>query len=160
MEEFVPAQAPVSAAPRNTQEAVPPEVQSHLERQLEVLSARFAAGHEPASRRLTQRMNPNETRFFSLRVSPGRCYRVLGASQSGVSDVDAVVYDETQTELESDLSYGPQPTLGVRTRLCANRPAVWRVELRMLYSQGWTALQVYATANHGGAVGAMPLYYN
>jgi hypothetical protein len=149
VEDFVPAQAPAFAAPQTPSEPLPPALEGNLERQLGALAARSAAGFARASRLAVVHLHANDARSFALTVRPGRCYRILGASQRGVADVDASVFSEAQVALEDDLSYGPQPTLGVRQRLCATHAAVWRVELRMMYSHGWTALRAYSTPDPG-----------
>lgn len=71
------------------------------------------------------------------------CYAFIAAGDSDVRDIDILLVDPNGTPVMHDTDQGREATLGVRERICPQRPGSYEVRVRMFTGGGDYALQAY-----------------
>ncbi len=85
----------------------------------------------------------------SLPLAPGRCYRILAASESGIADLDLEVRGPAGTRLAADASDGPTPSIGVLSPFCPAAPGDHVLVLRVARGGGAFAWQALGSSAGG-----------
>lgn len=123
---------------------------------LERLAAR-AAVHAASAQAVTAPMREQAaagqrvTRPVTL--APGRCYRILAASEDGVQDLDLSVLAPTGAELARDSTDDGVPTIGVLQPFCPAQAGTYQLLATVERGGGSFAMQVFGS---GGAAAVGP----
>lgn len=88
---------------------------------------------------------------------PGRCYRVLVAADTAVTDVDLVIRAPDGGEVQRDGTSRPDASLGVLRPLCPATAGAYRLAITLAHGSGALAWQaIGSTANAATAVTSGP----
>jgi len=139
--------------PEGATESVEEEVttgETPLER-LASLGERHGGGMRPVTAPTRETLADGEVVERDISLTPGRCYRVLAASEAGVEDLDLAVRGPTSALLQEDGSEDSSATLGVLRPLCPAAPGQYRLVLRADLGGGALAWQVLGSVSSSGA---------
>jgi hypothetical protein len=81
-----------------------------------------------------------------LVLVPGHCYRVVGAGESSLQDLDLALFDPTGAPVTEDPGQDRYPVIGVHSGVCPSQPGSFRLQATAYVGQGKYALRLYRTA--------------
>jgi hypothetical protein len=80
---------------------------------------------------------------FTFRGELGRCYRIFGASDSGIADLDMALLDPHFAVVGHDTNEDAFPILNPEGPLCLTQPGNYTVLVSVEHGTGHYALQVW-----------------
>jgi hypothetical protein len=89
----------------------------------------------------------------TVAIAPGRCYRVLAASEGGVLDLDVAVRGPDGARLAGDTTDGPTVAIGVTSPFCPAMPGEHVLALAVERGEGAFAWQVLGSSDGGSSTG-------
>lgn len=125
---------------------------------LESVRARHAAGMRPVTAPMRETLAEGDRVERAIPLAPGRCYRVIAASEAGVRDLDLSVIGPGGVTLGRDASDDGTPTLGVIAPLCPATPGEHRLVLALEGGAGAFAWQVLGSGEERAAEAALSRY--
>ena len=81
-----------------------------------------------------------------LVLLPGHCYRVVGAGEPSLQDLDLALFDPTGAPVTEDPGQDRYPVIGVQGGICPSQPGSFRLQTHAYVGQGKYALRLYRTA--------------
>ena len=96
--------------------------------------------------RFEEELKEGELRDYLAVLRYGRCYRVVGAGDSGVADLDLRLFDPNGVLAQEDLGQDALPVLGVQSEICPGDSGAFRLQVRMRAGQGRFIVRVYESA--------------
>jgi len=118
----------------------PPIVQNDfLSNRMREISGRYAGGRAPVSPLMRGNLTTSQTQDFSIALSAGRCYTVVGVGEPSVTDLDLFLFDQNGTSVAQDQATDNFPIV----QACPNVPGNFRVQVKMYSGYGAFGLQVF-----------------
>jgi hypothetical protein len=118
----------------------PPIVGSDfLSNRMREISGRYASGRAPVSPLMRGSLTTSRTQDFSVALSAGRCYTVVGVGEPSVTDLDMFLFDQNGTQVAQDQGTDNFPIV----QSCPNVPGNFRVQVKMYSGYGAFGLQVF-----------------
>jgi hypothetical protein len=78
-----------------------------------------------------------------LVLKAGHCYRVVGAAEATVTDMDLFLYDPDGVQTHQDPGEDRFPVLGKQTEICPQQGGAYRVQVHMFEGGGAFAFGLY-----------------
>ena len=78
-----------------------------------------------------------------LVLKAGHCYRVVGAAEATVTDMDLFLYDPDGVQTHQDPGQDRFPVLGIQTEICPQEGGAYRVQVHMYEGGGGFAFGLY-----------------
>lgn len=78
-----------------------------------------------------------------LVLKAGHCYRVVGAAEVAVTDMDLFLYDPDGVQTHQDPAQDRFPVLGMQSEVCPQRGGAYRVQVHMYEGGGAFAFGLY-----------------
>ena len=78
-----------------------------------------------------------------LVLKAGHCYRIVGAAEATVSDMDLFLYDPDGVQTHQDPGQDRYPVLGMQTEICPQQGGAYRVQAHMYEGGGAFAFGLY-----------------
>ena len=78
-----------------------------------------------------------------LVLKAGHCYRVVGAAEATVTDMDLFLYDPDGVQTHQDPGQDRFPVLGMQTEICPLQGGAYRVQVHMYEGGGAFAFGLY-----------------
>jgi len=78
-----------------------------------------------------------------LVLKAGHCYRVVGAAEATVTDMDLFLYDPEGVQTQQDSGQDRFPVLGMQSEICPERGGAYRVQVHMYEGGGAFAFGLY-----------------
>jgi hypothetical protein len=76
-------------------------------------------------------------------LKAGHCYRVVGAAEATVTDMDLFLYDPDGVQTHQDPGQDRFPVLGMQSEICPERGGAYRVQVHMYEGGGAFAFGLY-----------------
>lgn len=76
-------------------------------------------------------------------LSADRCFRVLGAGDNAIEDLDLLLYDSRGLLAQQDTGHDPQPVIGLAPALCPTSAGVYRLRVRAHRGSGQYTVQLF-----------------
>lgn len=144
--------ANAAAAPGNA----PTATATPLDRVAERARA-LASTMQPVTPVARETINEGQRVERELALVPGRCYRIVTASDESVEDVDLAVLAPNGGELQHDGTNVRDAELGAAQPLCPASPGTHRLTVRVARGHGTVVWQLFGTATpNTSANGAAP----
>ena len=80
-----------------------------------------------------------------LVLKAGRCYRIVGAAEQTVADMDLFLYDPNGVQTHQDPSQDRFPVLGLQGEICPVQSGAYRVQAHMYEGAGAYAIGLFRT---------------
>lgn len=113
---------------------------------LNALAKRYAAGLLVEGPLLEGDLEQGERRDHLLVLTSGHCYRVLGAGEASLQDLDLALFDPTGAPVTEDPGQDRYPVIGVQGGVCPSQAGSFRLQASAYVGKGHYALRVYRTA--------------
>jgi hypothetical protein len=113
---------------------------------LDALSKRYAAGMVAEGPLLEGELTQGERRDHLLVLASGYCYRVLGAGEASLQDLDLALFDPTGAPVTEDPGQDRYPVIGVQGGVCPGQAGSFRLQASAYVGQGKYALRLFRTA--------------
>jgi hypothetical protein len=113
---------------------------------LNALAKRYAAGLIAEGPLLEGDLAQGERRDHLLVLASGHCYRVLGAGEASLQDLDLALFDPTGAPVTEDPGQDRYPVLGVQGGICPAQAGSFRLQASAYGGHGKYALRLYTTA--------------
>lgn len=111
-----------------------------LEENARLLDADMRArGYVPFGDAQTGSLEQAQTRDIPIELEGGKCYAILAVGDSGVRDLDLLIFDAGGTQIDRDRAPDARPIV----RVCAERSGTYRMQVRMFAGAGHWAYQAY-----------------
>jgi hypothetical protein len=137
------AQALRAAPEEGSQVATPPNA---TPTQIVPLNAkRYAPGFTAEGAVVTGVLQQGARSDHLLVLKAGRCYRVVGAAEAAVTDMDLFLYDPDGVQTHQDPGQDRFPVLGMQTEICPEQGGAYRVQVHMYEGGGAFAFGLYRT---------------
>jgi hypothetical protein len=136
----------LQATPLATENAPPPDPLARPADALSALAKRYAAGLIAEGPLLEGDLAQGERRDHLLVLASGYCYRVLGAGEASLEDLDLALFDPTGAPVTEDPGQDRYPVIGVQGGVCPGEAGSFRLQASAYVGQGKYALRVYRTA--------------
>ena len=78
-----------------------------------------------------------------LVLKAGHCYRVVGAAEESVADMDLLLYDPNGVQINQDSGTDRFPVLGLSSEVCPPQGGAYRVQVYMYQGGGAFAFGLY-----------------
>jgi len=78
-----------------------------------------------------------------LVLKSGRCYRIVGAAEAAVHDMDLFLYDPNGVQTDQDPSQDRFPVLGVQAEICPLQTGGYRLQVHMYQGGGAYAVGLF-----------------
>jgi hypothetical protein len=114
---------------------------------LGALAKRYAAGLIAEGPVLEGDLAQGARSDHLLVLVPGHCYRVVGAGEPSLQDLDLALFDPTGAPVTEDPGQDRYPVIGVQGGVCPSQPGSFRLQAHAYVGQGKYALRLYRTAN-------------
>lgn len=121
----------------------PPPVVANdfLGNRMREISGRYASGRAAVSPLMRGNLSTSQTQDFSVPLSAGRCYTVIGVGEPSVSDLDMFLFDGNGTQVAQDQATDNFPIV----QTCPSVPGNFRVQVKMYSGYGAFGLQVFGS---------------
>lgn len=113
---------------------------------LNALAKRYAAGLVAEGPLLEGDLAQGERRDHLLVLASGYCYRVLGAGDESLQDLDLALFDPNGAPVTEDPGQDRYPIIGIQGGVCPGQAGSFRLQATAYVGQGKYALRVYRTA--------------
>jgi hypothetical protein len=113
---------------------------------LVALAKRYASGLIADGPLLEGDLDQGERSDHLLVLVPGHCYRVIGAGEASLQDLDLALFDPTGAPVTEDPGQDRYPVIGVQSGVCPSQPGSFRLQANAYVGQGKYALRLYRTA--------------
>lgn len=113
---------------------------------LDALAKRYAAGLIADGPVLEGDLAQGERRDHLLILTPGHCYRVIGAGEASLQDLDLALFDPTGAPVTEDPGQDRYPVIGIQGGVCPSQPGSFRLQTHAYLGQGKYSLRVFKTA--------------
>ena len=143
-----------AASPASTGELHPaPEEGSHValppnampEQIVPLNATRYAAGFVAEGPLVRGTLAQGARSDHLLVLKAGHCYRVVGAAEASVTDMDLFLYDPNGVQASQDPGQDRFPVLGLQSEVCPLRGGAYRVQVHMYEGGGAFAFGLYRT---------------
>lgn len=135
----------LQATPLAAESAPPPDPLAPLPDALNALQKRYAAGLSADGPLLEGELEQGAHRDHLVVLAGGHCYRVLGASEPSLQDLDLALFDPTGAPVAEDPAQDRYPVLGVQGGICPAQAGSFRLQATAYAGAGKYALRVYRT---------------
>lgn len=138
-----------TSGPSNTSPAPPANASAATATPLDRVAERargIAASMQPVTPVTRESLNEGQRIERDLALVPGRCYRVVSASDDSVQDVDLSVLAPNGGELQRDGTAVRDAELGAAQPLCPAAPGTHRLVLRVARGHGTVVWQLLGSA--------------
>jgi len=113
---------------------------------LDAMAKRYAAGLIAEGAAIEGELAQGERRDHLLVLRTGHCYRVLGAGEASLDDLDLALFDPTGAPVTEDPGQDRYPVIGVQGGVCPSQPGSFRLQTHAYVGHGKFALRLYRTA--------------
>lgn len=130
------------AAPEEGSEvAVPPSASP--EQIVPLHAKRYAQGFSAEGGLLSGTLTQGARSDHLLVLKAGHCYRIVGAAEATVTDMDLFLYDPHGVQTHQDPGQDRFPVLGMQTEICPQAGGAYRVQVHMYEGAGAFAFGLY-----------------
>jgi hypothetical protein len=135
----------LTATPLGAESAPPPDPLAPPLAALDALSKRYAAGLIPEGPAIEGELSQGERRDHLLVLRAGHCYRVIGAAEPSLEDLDLALFDPTGAPVTEDPGQDRYPVIGLQGGVCLAQAGSFRLQTHAYVGHGKFALRVYRT---------------
>lgn len=135
----------LQAAPLAAETAPLPDPNAAPRAALDALAKRYAAGLIAEDLVLEGELAQGERRDHLIVLRSGHCYRVLGAGEASLEDLDLALFDPTNAPLTEDPGQDRYPVLGVQGGICPAEPGSYRLQAQAYVGHGKYAIRLFRT---------------
>jgi len=134
----------LKAATRGEAAGIPePEAGTPLPAILEQAAERFAGHMQPEGEPMAGELAEGERHDLMLVLKAGHCYRIFGAADAGVRDLDLYLYDGSGVQSHQDPAQSRVAMLGTEADICPAAASTFRLQVHMYKGGGRYRVQLY-----------------
>jgi hypothetical protein len=116
------------------------------EQLLATKAKKYAQGLLPEGPTISASLQEGQRNDRLIVLRGGLCYRILGAGDDQVEDLDLFLYDPNGVQTHQDPGQDRFPVLGLQAEICPATSGAYRLQTLMYKGSGAYALGVYRTA--------------
>ena len=135
----------LQGTPLNAESAPLPDPLAPPLSALDALAKRYAAGLSADGPAMEGELAAGERRDHLLVLRSGACYRVLGAAEGSLEDLDLALFDPAGAPVAEDPGQDRYPVLGVQSGVCPAQAGSFRLQAHAYVGQGKYAVRVFRT---------------
>ncbi len=132
---------PMTAAPMTAAFPQPMPGGDFLQNRMNEIYGRFGQGRQPVSQLFRGNLGTQQTQDFSVTITSGHCYTLIGVGTASVTDLDLFLFDQNGTQVAQDQATDNFPIVSA----CPSLSGAYRVQAKMFTGSGEFGIQVFGS---------------
>jgi hypothetical protein len=112
-----------------------------LQNRMNEIYGRFGQGRQPVSQLFRGNLGTQQTQDFSVTITSGHCYTIIGVGTASVTDLDLFLFDQNGTQVAQDQATDNFPIVSA----CPSLSGAYRVQAKMYAGSGEFGIQVFGS---------------
>lgn len=135
----------LTTTPLGAESAPPPDPLAPPLVALEALAKRYAAGLVADGAAIEGELGQGERSDHLLVLRAGHCYRVVGAAEASLEDLDLALFDPAGAPVTEDPGQDRYPVIGLQSGICLAQAGSFRLQAHAYVGHGKFAIRLYRT---------------